>query len=211
MRDNIILGRLDPGEKLTTGQIAKDLNISETPVREGFKRLEALGLVEIYPHKNVIVSNPSPEEIIERLEIRALLQSKAALLSGPNLNNSDIIELEKIHSMMDQYIERNEILKYIDAGYVFHEKIYYKCPNKTLLKMIQDLKSRTIFAKRRFLMSSKIMEWSGSEHSKIISAIKDKKFDLIATIEYDHQMRSIEEFKAVVAKNKAFFDTNGGS
>ncbi len=203
LRDQIILGELNPGEKLTTVKIAEYLNISETPVREGLKRLEAVGLVEINPHKNVTVSNPSIEEIIEKLEIRAYLQSKAALLSGPLLTKEDIEIIEEIHEKMEGFIRNKNILDYIDTGYVFHENIYKRCPNKSLFKLIKELKAKTLFAKRRFLISSKIMEWSKEEHLNLIKALKEKDFYSVSAIEYEHQIRSIEEFKQVV-KEKGF-------
>lgn len=200
LRNRIIVGELNPGEKLFPKKVAQELEISETPVREGLQRLESVGLVEISPHKTAYVSNPPPEKVMEKLEIRAILQPKAALWSAPLLTKKDIEKIEEIHLSMKKGKSELTILEFLNLGYKFHEKIYSKCPNKSLLELIGELKSKTLFAKRRFLLSSNVMDWSFSEHEKLLEALKNKDFEEVFRIEYHHQLRTIDEFRCLVEK-----------
>lgn len=56
LREAVLTGKLDPGEKIVKVKIAEELNVSRTPVREAIKMLELEELIEIYPQKGIFVA-----------------------------------------------------------------------------------------------------------------------------------------------------------
>lgn len=78
VKERILDGRLPGGELLSEGDAAAALNLSRTPVREAFLRLEVEGLLRLYPKRGALVVPVSPDEVGEVTEARILLESHAA-------------------------------------------------------------------------------------------------------------------------------------
>lgn len=81
IREAIFEGRIKPDERLTIERLAADFGISRTPVREALKALESDGMVQIHPHRGAIVQRFDKDEILDRYEIRALLEGHAGELA----------------------------------------------------------------------------------------------------------------------------------
>ena len=82
LREAILEGHLKPGQRLMEVQLAEQLGVSRTPVREAIRKLELEGLVVMLPRKGAYVANMSLKDIIDVLEIRSSLEGLAAYLSG---------------------------------------------------------------------------------------------------------------------------------
>src|SRR5262249_59318784 len=78
LRDAIVDGRLQPGERLRTVALAESLNLSRTPVREALVQLEREGLVEIVPRRGAVVRAFANEDLLDLYEVRAVLEAAAA-------------------------------------------------------------------------------------------------------------------------------------
>src|SRR6185437_9302395 len=86
LRHGIVEGLLPPGTKLRADELAKQLGISRTPIREAHLKLEAEGLIVVRPGVGLVVQAFSPEEVIEIYHIREMLEGKAAALAAENAN-----------------------------------------------------------------------------------------------------------------------------
>ena len=94
LRGAIVEGRLKPGERLMEVQLAEQLGVSRTPVREAIRKLELEGLVVMLPRKGAYVANMSLKDLIDVLEIRASLEGLAASLAAERITDEDIKKLE---------------------------------------------------------------------------------------------------------------------
>ena len=90
LRGAIVEGRLKPGERLMEVQLAEQLGVSRTPVREAIRKLELEGLVVMLPRKGAYVANMSLKDLIDVLEIRASLEGLAASLAAERITDEDI-------------------------------------------------------------------------------------------------------------------------
>ena len=77
-------------------QLAEQLGVSRTPVREAIRKLELEGLVVMLPRKGAYVANMSLKDLIDVLEIRASLEGLAASLAAERITDEDIKKLESI-------------------------------------------------------------------------------------------------------------------
>ena len=96
LREAILEGELKPGQRLMEVQLAEQLGVSRTPVREAIRKLELEGLVIMLPRKGAYVANMSLKDIIDVLEIRASLEGLAASLAAQRMSSDDI-DLSLIH------------------------------------------------------------------------------------------------------------------
>jgi DNA-binding GntR family transcriptional regulator len=94
VRQSIIAGRLRAGEALSISDLAGDLGVSHSPVREALQRLAGQGLVELRPARSAIVAPLDVEDLTEIYRIRELLEVDAAARACPDLEPEDIAELE---------------------------------------------------------------------------------------------------------------------
>lgn len=93
IRRGIVEGRYRPGERLVEQRIAEELDLSRTPVREAFRRLQSEGLVEVQPNRGVSVRGLTVDEIGDLYELRARLEAMAAERAATRANPDELVEL----------------------------------------------------------------------------------------------------------------------
>ena len=170
-----------PGARIVEQQIAHELKISRTPVREALFRLEQEGLLETIENVGTFVRNISIEDIIEIYEIRAILEGLAARLLVRSGNNTHLIDkLEIIADEYDRLFEKEarvDVLEALDIK--FHNLIIDNCGSRELKKKIQNgFPLVSIFKQRKRVITVSQLLQTGKEkygHKKIITAIKSKK------------------------------------
>ena len=93
LRDEIVRGTFEPGERLRLEDIASRFEVSTMPVREALRDLESEGLVTIYPHRGAVVTELTAEEMEDIYDIRATLEAMATRLAVPRMTESICEEL----------------------------------------------------------------------------------------------------------------------
>lgn len=138
-----ILGmELSPGTRLKDGELAEDLGVSNTPVREAIRQLEKDGLVEIIPYRGNFVRKMSREEVCEIYDVRMVLEALAARLA---VEMSTRERLKRIQTKVEEYeraFEKDDISPGLEADFAFHDLIAQASGNRTLLQMLRGLATR---------------------------------------------------------------------
>ena len=93
IRRGIVEGRYRPGERLVEQRIAEELDLSRTPVREAFRRLQSEGLVEVQPNRGVSVRGLTVDEIGDLYELRARLEAMAAERAATRALAEELVKL----------------------------------------------------------------------------------------------------------------------
>lgn len=120
VKQAIVQGMYKSGERIIERELADQLNVSRTPIREALFRLESQGFVKTLPRKGVIVSKLSPEEIIEIFTILAALESLAMKLAAHKAEPSHREELKQIIEEIDQALTKSN---FDQVDWRFHFKI----------------------------------------------------------------------------------------
>jgi len=137
LREAILNGYFEPGEKLDQDRIAEELEVSRTPVREAMRRLESEGFVKVRPHYGAFIAMVSRQDIHEVYEIRRLLEAEIVRQVTPLIPESVLDELDRSLTETQAQFDAGDITKHFESDVHFHETIADFVENK-LLKEVLD-------------------------------------------------------------------------
>lgn len=167
LRNMILSGGYPIGVQLKQEALAKRFGVSRIPVREALKRLQVEGLVEHTPHQGSIVAGQTIPQLLETLDIRIGLESRALKLAIPNMQESDFLAAQEILARYDQSDSPRE---WSELNLEFHLCLYRPCGLPRLLKMIEEM-VRGIAMHLRAMQSYRVGRKSPQcEHREILDA-----------------------------------------
>ncbi|MEM8952357.1 MAG: GntR family transcriptional regulator, partial [Pseudomonadota bacterium] len=175
--------------RLDERQMAEQLGISRTPIREALARLAQDGLVEIQPRKGVFVVRKSMEEILEMVVTWAALESMAARLAADQASDKDLRDLRKFAMKHSVDAARADLAEYSEANIQFHQRIL-ELSGCSLLKTTADgLFEHMHAARRRAMGENDRASRSVVDHMEIIDALEARDGDLAERLVREHTMK----------------------
>ena len=173
LQQRILDGILRPGERIDLDAIAQELAVSRTPVRTALRQLESEGLVTIYPHRAVMVSELSADDLEQIYAVRIELESLAARTAVPNLTEADLVAMRQIQRELAQVANESNPALFAEKDRAFHLALYRGANNKFLSRLIDDLRKASL----RFLTVYATVERLSpavEEHNAIIAAAESR-------------------------------------
>mgnify|MGYP000853343440 CR=1 FL=1 len=191
LREAILEGKLEPGKRLMEMQLAENLGVSRTPVREAIRKLELEGLVVMVPRKGAYVADVSIKDMVEVLEIRAALEGLAASLAAERMTPKDVKALKVLADEFKKFHLEQNFKGMIEKDVEFHEKIFESTGNEKLYQMSQGLREQIYRFRVRYISEYNQSDNLVIEHDKILKAIskKDRK------MAYNYGWEHIESLK----------------
>jgi DNA-binding GntR family transcriptional regulator len=186
LREAINLGRLRPGERLMEIQLAEEMGVSRTPVREAIRKLELEGFVAMVPRKGAYVAGISVKDIVDVFEIRSSLEALAAGLAAERITDEEMELLERSLVEISEFSTDENIKAIVDGDINFHDIIYKASRNQRLVQIITHLQEQI----HRFRMTS--LSQPGrtkialDEHKSIVEAISDRDVELAQQLAREH-------------------------
>ena len=110
LRQAILKGELEPGERLMEIQLAERLGVSRTPIREAIRKLELEGLVLMIPRKGAEVARIAENNLRDVLEVRRTLEELAVDLACQRMTEDELEELKKTQELFAQAIREGSLL-----------------------------------------------------------------------------------------------------
>ncbi|GAA3637898.1 GntR family transcriptional regulator [Lactobacillus hamsteri] len=173
IKDQIIAGKYQPGHVFSENQLSIRLNMSRTPIREAFKKLENDGLIERNGQETKVTKVDS-EELKENYELRSMMEGYALNKSFKNLDRNQLNSFEsKFRSALDQ---KNWQL-YLECDEKFHCYLTKSEDKVTLQKELDLLQSQTNRMRYAIRDDQRCMKSSVKEILEIISAIREDDQD----------------------------------
>ena len=175
LREAILTGYFEAGEKLDQDLIAEELGVSRTPVREALKRLESEGFINVRPHYGAFIIDVSRQDISDVFEVRGLLESEVVRQVTPLIPESVLDELDRSLAETQAQFEAGGGAKHFESDVGFHETIDNYVENRLLKEVLDSLTNR-ISMIRRFaqLGPGYHMSESFREHRAILRAIQQR-------------------------------------
>jgi len=190
IRDRILSGAYEPGERLVEAHLSTELGVSRMPVREALRVLAAEGIVAIEPRRGATVATYSAEQIRELVEVRATLEALNAKLAAKRHDPDHIRKLEQILATGSKNSEKTELAKLNQDNNTFHEALADGAANTTLREMVRSLRERTavIFAPH----SRKRAKQNWEEHAAILRAVVAGDAELASLLAARHVYSAAE-------------------
>lgn len=174
LRNSILNGELEPGERLMELQLAQQLGVSRTPIREAIRKLELEGFVEMIPRKGAYVADVSIKDILDVLEVRMFLEGLATYLAAERMSDEEIDNLKEILQKFEDEIETMEKQELIELDNKFHDMIIKGSRNNKLMHIVQGLQEQ--FQRFRVIYFNEYNEHEDliKYHRAIVKAIADR-------------------------------------
>ena len=186
VRDSILSGKYEPGQRIMENDIAAQLGVSRTPVREALRMLEKENLLQITPRRGAEVLAMSAKDVKNVLEIRSALEMFATEKASQKMDDSQINELIKRQNMFVEACRQNDCERAADCDEAFHDIIYNTTDNEKLIDVFNSLKAQLHAYRSAYLKVSGLMGISINHHYDIIEAIKNHNSDLAAQKAREH-------------------------
>ena len=195
IRDAILSGALKPGQRIKERDVAAEMGISTTPVKEALRRLEQEGLVVSQPRRGAVVGPLVLTSETEILELRADLEGLAARLAAVKMTpaekerlQSQLIETERPAPIDDE--PQQEIV--VSATLEFHRQIHEGSKNPFLVRFLETLAPFDRTIRRKAILNEGEWQRDDEEHRAMVDAILRGDPDEAERIMHDHVHRVID-------------------
>lgn len=160
------------GSVVTVSDLASEIGLSRTPVREALLRLEAEGLVDVEPRRGAVVKTFSHDEVEDVLEARLLVENFTAARSFAN-REKFLPELLEVHAETQQRRRERDTAGFTAADRRFHEIIVDGAMNTVLSEMYRSLRERqTLFTSAMVRGRADRMDAAIEEHAQIVARLQ---------------------------------------
>jgi DNA-binding GntR family transcriptional regulator len=181
----ILEGELAPGSRIVETRVARDLGVSQAPVREALRDLAILGFVEMKPHKGARVREPTRKELTQAIEVRAELEALGGRLAAERRTEQCISDLEDLYAAMKEAANRGDAHDVAMYNARFHARVIAASQNPTLQRQWSMLEP---FA-RTFVTTSVPgvdLHWLSRRHEGILTAIREQDPERAADMSRTH-------------------------
>ena len=174
LREAILKGKIEPGERLMEIALAERLGVSRTPIREAIRKLELEGLVVMTPRKGAMVAEITLKDLQDVLEIRMTLEKMAAELACKRSTPQDIENLKKLHEEFVERLSDPDLTRLAEADVRFHDAIYEITQNKRLIQILNNLREQMYRYRLEYIKDEDQRSLLADEHARIIEAIEQR-------------------------------------
>ena len=199
LREMLLEGRFQPGERIREVPLAAELGVSRIPLRLVLERLAHEGLLEVLPTRGVVVQRFSTDDIYEAIELRGLMEGMAARLAAEKLEdpaagaellavNQELLVLVQRRQLTLEYLER-----YMDLNAKFHAEILRLSNCRMLERAIEHVcslpfASPSAFVRRQYIApeSWELFHIAIDQHRGIADAIMNRETARAETLAREH-------------------------
>lgn len=192
LHNRVIAGELHPGQWLRQDEIASQLGVSMTPVREALDLLVASGLAEREPYRGVRVTKLTRDEILDAYGLRLLIEPSAARLASANTDPVQAQELKRLLAGTMKLVRLADMPRLRELSRQFHNQIVTMSGSPLLLRVYQMAANKfpdwmlyeAMFRHPKNLKSS--LRGEQAQHRAIVDAILKKDADAAACAAREH-------------------------
>ncbi|OGP65134.1 MAG: hypothetical protein A2170_05680 [Deltaproteobacteria bacterium RBG_13_53_10] len=202
LRKSILHGKLKAGQRLIEEQLAHQIGISRTPVREAFHKLEKDDLVMRLPKGGFAVREFTKADVEEIFGIRCALESYAAYLATIHITPDKISALEKKMEELQKALEGRDTNKVVQLNTEFHNLLYKACRSKKLSDMINNYSDYFYRYRAAFPYNENNFKYTVDDHRNMLEAMKKKNPRVVEKLVRTHLEKTKELVLQAVDEGK---------
>lgn len=201
LMEAIISGQLPPGERLMEVQLAEEMGVSRTPVREAIRRLELEGFVVMIPRKGAYVAGLSVKDIVNIFEIRTSLEQLAVSLAAERMTEDELETLERMIVEMTDTSKDADAETWTELDKRFHHLLYEYSRNERLVQMMENIAEQINRYRVITLSNLEVRQHTVEEHTRIVEAIAERNINEAQKASTDH-LNNIQASLIVLLQEK---------
>lgn len=186
LRQAILKGELQPGERLMEIKLAQLLGVSRTPIREAIRKLELEGLVVMIPRKGAAVANITEKDTKDVLEVRRTLEMFAVEVACERITSEQLATLKEAAKAFEASKGSMDLIRIAETDMQFHEIIYEATQNERLVQMLNNLRENMYRYRIEYLKDPNYYDSLVGEHREILDAIETKNIEKARICMRDH-------------------------
>lgn len=203
IQNRILYNVWGTGHQALEQELADELNVSRTPVREALVRLQRDGLVKVVPRHGMRVLPISLTDIQEIHQILTSLEALAVELAATRrLSAKELEWLERSMQKMNEAHEKSDIKAWAQADEDFHCNLVDLSGNRILIEVVENFWNRAQRARLTMLSMRKSTEESIQEHSRLVEAIRNGESALAREILEMHRKRGITNLTKLMEESR---------
>jgi len=220
LRELILAGEFEPGERISEAPLAARLGVSRTPIRLTLERLAHEGLLEPYPTGGFVVRTFTLDDIWEGIEVRGLIEGGAARMAAERLEDEhDLDNLRQRQEDMETLGEPTveTFPAYLELNEKFHAEVIRLAKNDTLKHVLDRLLSLPLASRRalvslqtKFPESTEIFVIARDQHFQMIDAIAKRQGARAESIAREHAQISRRALEVIMGHAEALVSLPGG-
>jgi DNA-binding GntR family transcriptional regulator len=194
IRSMVIEGEIPPGARLGQVELAEQLGISRTPVREALRRLTGEGLAVFVPNRGFRAASPGLDDVLRRLEVRSLMEPGIARLAAERRSHGDLVRLQ---DAIEREAAATTRVAAHDASRDFHLLLAGATGNPELVSVLAGLWIVEI-GRRLLAARATSAEWrmaDVTEHRAIATAVGAQDGDLAARLMTEHIGEALQHWQ----------------
>jgi len=207
LKQAVISGEMAPGTRMIESRVAEAMEISRTPVREAFHKLEREHLVQRARTGGFFVVGLTRADVEETFGIRSVLESYAAKLAALKHGETDLAPLEKKVREYQDKLERGRLDALPKINTEFHDLLYALSRSPRLVKMINDMRDLIFRFRQVILKREDMARLSNEDHLLMLEHMKRRDGEKVEQLVREHILRGQD---VVLDAFDAEFRTTGG-
>lgn len=172
VRERILKGEYRIGEKIKENQIATELKVSRTPIREAFKQLENEGLIDYIPNRGCFAKGFTRQDIEDIYAVRKALEVLAVEWAVSRIDDEQLAELQRQSDLMEFYTARKDSKRVLEINADFHDIIYNAAGSRFMAQVLRSYKEYIEQTRKVLYYEQDCLTDIFSEHREILEAIK---------------------------------------
>ncbi len=194
LRNMIITGKINAGQRLVETTVAARMGVSRTPVREALHKLGLENLVQPIPRVGYIVNDMSEYDVEDLFTTRGAIEQLAARSALEKITDEELQKLERNLARTDQCLGAGQTAKMVELDMEFHEIICRASRSKRLHQIAQMLREHMMKFRKTCLHINEIAEAAGADHREILEAFQAKdaaRLDRAMAAHVEHTKKDI--------------------
>ena len=186
LREKILSKQFAPGQRLNLREIEEQLGISRTPLKDALNRLATEGLVAIKSRSGTYVTAPSLRDIEELLDVRRVLETRAAELAVRRVDGSHVEQLAHIVTELGKLVGNKDwsqiYQRHVELDHELHRMIVEWSGNEQLRRFWEQANVHVQIARMRFRKTSSQLDFAQREHEAILSAFEARDVEALKQV-----------------------------
>lgn len=197
LKMQILTGKIVPGTRMMEVELAEEMGVSRTPIREAIRKLEKEGLVTIEPRRGAYASRISISDMVEILEVRQMMEGMAAGIAAARIMPEQLKKLKEIEEYYSRAVKSGNVEDMIYYDSRFHKQIVAASNNKTLSQLIEPLQEMALRFRYLYYDDFHRASKMPGEHQEIVEAIASGNIQVAR----DAANKHIESIKESIVMN----------